>query len=1105
MPLSESHRTIPSYQSFYTAASNDPLSPNPLYSTSPSRFPSSYFDNHSEYEVVLDDGTRQRRTVSLSTTVPRTSFMDHIRAGHERRLSAAADTCTETTALLSDKQRRRAVHDVQSSDSEIDETPPPPKVSRTKPSWFALSHKQKMVLKCSFAYGLGSLFTFVPALNELIGGPSVASHMAATVTVFFNPAKSVGGMVEAAGYGWIFTIAALSVSLGSLATSTYLHDLGHHITACVVTLGFWLAGSTFIIAFLKAHVNKPSLLTAEGSGLAFIVLFSILVKQGSSAEELDTGKIRDTFTIVAIGTAISVAVCLLVWPMTATKKLKSNIDASLQSMRVLLKLLTKTFLLDADLPEFTANKSLEDAINSHRASFTALKSSLKDAKLEFYNIDMWRHAHEYDSIVGSLQRLAQHIGGLRSSCGLQFEAMQGEQAEIKTKKGYGTTEAPTKSTPTRRGSWNVKVDDQRRKFENELRREHSIADNPCVKNVEEEGALVQFIKTVRSPMKSLAYTCKHTIIHLQTYFSDEHAAADRLPFHMLRQNLAAAIALFEESLRRALTRMYQRKLRKHPGMDLHMQLMKQFPAEDIVLVYFFVFCLLEFAKELMCLVECVDSVFSDADDDTNIFVQWIRAIVGRWITIKERVAEHAEFVPNNHNTFNTLHTPKPTTTCRQFFLTLWEFFSWFRQHTVRYAIKATVIGVAVASLAFIPATQIYFREFRMEWTLITVMAVMTPTVGGTNVGAVLRVLATGLGCVIAAATYTLFSSNPIALVFLTWLFSIPCFWAILNHTHGRFGQFALLAYNLIVLYEYNHRMEEDMMDVFELAWMRCVAVSMGVLIGLIVTTYVWPYEARKELRKGLSDLLLHVSWLYKQLVSVYSETTDEDDYELLVEQIFDLPPRDRFHSPEELKALDQRNRARASSLQKIELSIQLRLVELQTLLVHAPNEPRLKGPFPVKTYKTMLTSCQHILDKFLSLRIVILKDVWALHVRRDFLLPASNEFMEMTGNVLLYFYILASALQLKTPLPPYLPPAEKARVMLMAELQKMPTLEQDHPDRDECYMAYYAYVVLMETIIRELDQLGNQMKDLFGTLVPQDQWARCFGRFDLEQQHHPAF
>ena len=89
------------------------------------------------------------------------------------------------------------------------------------------------------------------------------------------------------------------------------------------------------------------------------------------------------------------------------------------AIRILLKLLTKTFLLDTDLPEFTANENLQNAINSHRTSFTSLQSSLEDAKKEFYNLHIWQHAAEYDTIVSSLQRLAQHIGGLRSSCGLR--------------------------------------------------------------------------------------------------------------------------------------------------------------------------------------------------------------------------------------------------------------------------------------------------------------------------------------------------------------------------------------------------------------------------------------------------------------------------------------------------------------------------------------------------------------------------------------------------------------------------------------------------------------------------------------------------------------
>lgn len=38
----------------------------------------------------------------------------------------------------------------------------------------------------------------------------------------------------------------------------------------------------------------------------------------------------------------------------------------------------------------------------------------------------------------------------------------------------------------------------------------------------------------------------------------------------------------------------------------------------------------------------------------------------------------------------------------------------------------------------------------------------------------------------------------------------------------------------------------------------------------------------------------------------------------------------------------------------------------------------------------------------------------------------------MAGNIILYFSTLASAFRLKAPLPPYLPPAEKARERLVS-------------------------------------------------------------------------
>lgn len=102
------------------------------------------------------------------------------------------------------------------------------------------------------------------------------------------------------------------------------------------------------------------------------------------------------------------------------------------------------------------------------------------------------------------------------------------------------------------------------------------------------------------------------------------------------------------------------------------------------------------------------------------------------------------------------------------------------------------------------------------------------------------------------------------------------------------------------------------------------------------------------------------------------------------------------------------------------------------------------------------------MDKFVSLGIVVAKRETQVHL---VLLEASTEYKEMVGNSLLYFYVLATALQLKTPLPPYLPPAERARKQLMLQLRDTSLHSEGH------YMLYYAFLVLMEDIIRDLDSV----------------------------------
>lgn len=224
-------------------------------------------------------------------------------------------------------------------------------------------------------------------------------------------------------------------------------------------------------------------------------------------------------------------------------------------------------------------------------------------------------------------------------------------------------------------------------------------------------------------------------------------------------------------------------------------------------------------------------------------------------------------------------------------------------------------------------------------------------------------------------------------------------------------------------------------------------VSHTFVVGLVVSTYMWPYEARKEVRYGLSDLLLKLSWQYYRLNGSSSTTA--------------MAPDIRTNEKDDTTLLD----------------LQQHIYHLSGLLKHTPNEPRLKGRFPFKTYYTMLDSCQSILNNMVMIQMVLLTDqrLQEGHHRQ-------GAWTDLVGNVVLYFYVLASALLLKTPLPPYLPPADMARKQLISRLSSSPATGTTtaagylHDASSSSYMTYYAYVVLMETLLYDMDQVSERIK-----------------------------
>lgn len=356
---------------------------------------------------------------------------------------------------------------------------------------------------------------------------------------------------------------------------------------------------------------------------------------------------------------------------------RQDMAKSLGSFRILLKLLTKTFLLEDDMTPF-GSESVQRLIESQVKSFSALANSLEEAQLEYPAIDI----KKYEQCVKSLSTLAQYLNGLRSSCGLQYDMLKKDEQR--------NPQAPDSGPSTLSGARGHGIGMRMSSFS-------LIGSLRSDQDQSASADLIEFLDHVGKPMKSLALTCKLTIEHLQDIFSNsdsERGERERLrrkssknrhsqqplrrsgyesgevlsdataeagsgsdsrnyPSLLLMQlNLAKALDIFEAANSKALKRFYSHQSKRRSGYFIrplapkkHMSapslqdlsaragmdsepglaesqdaLTEKAPVgEEIFLIYFFVFNLMEFSKELAHLVNCVE-ILVGGDEDLDLWI-----------------------------------------------------------------------------------------------------------------------------------------------------------------------------------------------------------------------------------------------------------------------------------------------------------------------------------------------------------------------------------------------------------------------------------------------------------------------------------------------------
>ncbi|WVO14425.1 hypothetical protein L204_102058 [Cryptococcus depauperatus] len=994
------------------------------------------------------------------------------------------------------------------------------------------------ILKCSLAYLIASLFTFVPALASVLSTqsetdahgrtnakPAYSAHMVATIVVYFNPAKSLGNMLLSTRYCFVLALISIVISLLSqLTLQIFDHYSPSHgkswdwvseMGDWVVCL-LWIGGTMGVLAWSKLWVGNPSF--NSGCSMAAMIIYNVVIKEGALP------KLLEIILIVLTGVCITNIICFIVFPVSATMKLQASISKSLKSFSTLLDLLTSTFLLEKNT--IKENKTtVKDAVRDHSAAFKTLQKDLTEAKHERV-LDgriRGRRLHLYNAAITSLGRLAQHLSGLRSSTRLQealirakqegkisldFDTLDGtsklsvsavglEDEQGRAKKGFGTPEDDIDTS--------VKLF---MKFREIAGAQMGALNNHCDQALEAVQALSKSGQTTSIDLSSIRSSLVLSLKDFSRYSSRAikrvYAGPRRKGGVYLKRRHEERTSVNdndiisssdEDEVNHIRDETYVNGGDKQEEDLLNQKQLNDGPNETVFWIYFFLFTFEEFAREIVFLIDTMDEIVT-AENVTAW--EHLKSVMLRKRNKTEKRSEYLykqlqNIVPidpsqlqpplypkNTRNSIGPVIVPELDSLSwigktKQVF---WAVGERLRQPDARYAIKTGLGGAILAAPAYTEVGRPIFLRYRGEWALIAYFATMSQTIGQTNLLSIARILGTLIGAGVAVLFTNLFPDNNIALPILGFLFSIPCFYVITQMPdYMNAGRFVLLTYNLTCLYAYNTRSRGDT-TVEVIAFRRATSVIVGLLWAALVSRYWWPFTARRELRMGLSDFCLDLSYLYSKLVTAYSKGAEDShsnsDGADIADEEAPLLSSDAIGHPHLSDSVRQ--------FMAMEVHLQSQLSSLKSLLTHTKNEPRLKGPFAYDYYKEVLLSCERMLDKLHSMRCVTTRDEWDNGIRQSFIIPVNKERKAMAGNVILYFYTLSAGFRLRTPVPPYLPPAEEARQNLVAAIRSLDVVKRKSVRGGGRHLLYFAYALAMQEVIAELEYLGAMMQDAFGVI-----------------------
>lgn len=276
------------------------------------------------------------------------------------------------------------------------------------------------VLKCSLAYFLGSLATFIPAISAFLGHQD-GKHMVATVTVYFHPARSKGSMFRALICALLAFLYAAFISITSMLVTVFFGDLNLLPVGHALVLIVFCGGGLGFVGWTKQRLGDP--LVNVACSLASLAIITVLTKEGTvQSGDLSFAKISQVLKMVLMGVSATMAVSFLIFPISARKKLRANLVTVTDTLATMLAIITESFLSGSE--EEILSSEFTSAAASHKKAYGQLDKLVKEAKLEHYVLGTEREYRLEKKLVRWVQDITHNLGGLRSAAALQFQLLK---------------------------------------------------------------------------------------------------------------------------------------------------------------------------------------------------------------------------------------------------------------------------------------------------------------------------------------------------------------------------------------------------------------------------------------------------------------------------------------------------------------------------------------------------------------------------------------------------------------------------------------------------------------------------------------------------------